>query len=107
MKTSARILLAFIATALIYLMAFMLMGCSTTEEIEIDCDIATVTYDGRKADIQIHSESPSIQICRDLPKRRECTTIVAHYYSCVSMELLSGETITFVDQETECQLTIR
>jgi hypothetical protein len=103
----ARILLVLIATALIYMMCFSLFGCTEPAEILPECRIATVEHVGDRWHIEITSESPSVEMCRDLGTRVSCLTIVSHYYGCISIEADMGETLTFTDNGAECSVILR
>jgi hypothetical protein len=104
MKAS-RIILAIIATILIYWMCFALFGCSEPVVVP-ECRMATIEYKDKWC-VTINSESPSVVMCRDLGKRTECWTIVAHYYSCIRIEAEVGEIITFDDNGAICSLVVR
>lgn len=79
-----------------------LFGCSPDDTIPVPvCTMVTTRQDGDRLSIEIHSASPSIEMCREWGR---CYTIPAHYYGCVSTTVESDEIITFVDGTEECQV---
>jgi len=102
MKAS-RILLAIIATILIYWMCFALFSCTTANTVLPTCDWIQVTQIGDKLHLKITSQSPSVTYTRDYKRSFK---IGEHYYQCVSIDVEHGEVITFTDR-SECILVAR
>jgi len=103
---SARVLLALVATLLIYLICFSLFSCSEPHALPT-CDWIEAKYDGAKLRIKVESASPFITVCRDYETRVQCANYTKEYFNCISLSADYGEIITFTDKGIECAVEVR
>lgn len=70
------------------------VACSIPDEVQPSSSLVTHHQVGEKLHLQIHSTEPLSQVCHE---RGQCITVREKYYSCISMAVFPGETITVSD----------
>lgn len=90
----------------LFLLSLFLIGCKE-EEIIPTCDFITVIHDTDNLSLTIYSEEPSITICRELPKRTECLTVLSNYYGCISLGYFPNEIFYVYSDKGVCTFTAK
>ena len=90
----------------ICILIIFLASCTSPEPIPI-CSNITYTIDDRGNEYKVHFviDSNSDKIMYRREDGRE-STVVSHYFGCLSMRAVEGEVIVFVDKGMECEVKI-
>lgn len=72
------------------LFVIIFSACHSEETPLPSCRFVEVTQEETRICIKIHSSLPEVAICREDGR---CLTVLAHYYSCVSLAYDPGEVL--------------
>ena len=89
------------------LIPILFFAACKIETVIPTCDFINATRSGDRISIKIESDAYKITMCRQYPKRIECTDIMPNYYECISIRGEVGDVVTFIDESNQCELIIK